>query len=266
MGTDSQILIKTGKNQTSCPKCQAPLPAGLYEGTGTSCPACRVVFSKYRAARSAAYRAQLTRHAAATSEKRWLSFLLTVPDSVSRGRFYAGVLGLVLFVIWGFHIATFDYRSGEINRSFLHGPLLIFHEAGHVIFRLFGEFATVLGGTLAQLLMPIVMMVALLKKNRDTLGASLALWLLGISLLDVAPYVYDAFAPQLVLLNGATGEEGGHDWIHILRELGMLQNARALGRVVYVLGVLTLIISATWAAMLLQKQWRVLDNTKPDLM
>ena len=196
----------------------------------------------------------------------WLSLLLTVPESISPARFYAGLLGFAFFLLWGGSIALLDYRSGEINQSFLHGPLLIFHEAGHVIFRLFGEFATVLGGTLSQLLMPLVMLVALLRKNRDTLGASLALWLLGISLLDVAPYVYDAFAPQLVLLNGASGEEGGHDWIYILRELGMLQHARMLGGVVYMLGIVTLIIAAIWAATLLRKQWCVLGNTKPDSM
>ncbi|HEY0719965.1 MAG TPA: hypothetical protein VGE50_01800 [Gammaproteobacteria bacterium] len=258
--------MSTLDNSPSCPKCRAPLPAGLYEGTGTACPSCSLVFSKYRAAQSAAYRAQLTRRPAATSEKKWLSYLLTAPESVSRERFYAGMGGLLLFVIWGFDMAILDYRTGEINQSFLHGPLLIFHEAGHVIFRLFGQFATVLGGTLAQLLMPVVLLVALLRQNHDTLGASLALWLLGISLLDVAPYIYDAFAPQLVLLNGATGEAGGHDWIYILRELGILEHAHMLGGVVYALGILTLLTAAVWAAALLRKQWHILKNRKSDCL
>ena len=28
-----------------------------------------------------------------------------------------------------------DYRDGEPGSSFIHAPLLVFHEAGHVIFR-----------------------------------------------------------------------------------------------------------------------------------
>jgi hypothetical protein len=255
-------MFETDNNQTTCPKCHAKLPVELYEGTGTTCPSCGLVFSKYRAAQSAAYRSELIRRPEATTERNRLSFLLEVPESVSSGRFYAGMLGMVLFVIWGFNIASLDYRTGEINQSFLHGPLLVFHEAGHVIFRLFGEFSSVLGGTLGQLLMPLVMLIALLRHNHDMLGASLAFWLFGVSLLDVAPYVYDAFDPQIVLLNGATGEEGGHDWIYILRVLGILQHARALGGVVYMLGILTLLASATWATALLHKQQHILKESR----
>jgi len=252
-------VVEIDSHRTNCPKCHAALPAGLYEGTGTTCPSCGLVFSKYRAAQSA-YRSQLDRSSAPADKPHWLSRFLEVPESVSSGRFYTGAIGWVLFVMWGLDIAALDYRSGEINQSFLHGPLLIFHEAGHVIFRLFGEFVTVLGGTLGQLLMPLVMLFALLRQNHDTLGASLALWLLGISLLDVAPYIYDALAPQLVLLNGATGEDGGHDWIYILRHLGMLAHAHTLGRMVYLAGIVTLLASALWAATLLRKQWYVMTK------
>ena len=32
----------------------------------------------------------------------------------------------------------------------------------------------------------------MLRKNRDPFGAAIALWLFGVSMLDVAPYMYDA--------------------------------------------------------------------------
>ena len=54
------------------------------------------------------------------------------------------------FAFWGVVLIRMDYRSGEIGASFLHRPLLIFHEAGHVVFRLFGEWMTIFGGTLEQ--------------------------------------------------------------------------------------------------------------------
>ncbi len=257
-------MIEINDDRMNCPKCHASLPAGLYEGTGTTCPSCGLVFSKYRAAQIAADRSPHKRSPAPMSESHWLFNLLAVPESVSPARFYASVIGWVVFMIWGLKIAMLDYRTGEINQSFLHGPLLIFHEAGHVIFRLFGEFITVLGGTLGQLLMPAVMLVALLRQNKDTLGASLALWLLGISLLDIAPYTYDALTPQLILLNGATGEDGGHDWIYILRKIGMLQHAQTLGGIIYLMGILTLLTSAIWAGTLLRKQWYVMTNRETD--
>ena len=47
------------------------------------------------------------------------------------------------------------------NPKFIRGVLLVFHEAGHVIFGLCGnEFLRVAGGTLGQLLMPLALLVA----------------------------------------------------------------------------------------------------------
>lgn len=56
-------------------------------------------------------------------------------------------------------------RDGSLMQSFLHRPLLIFHETGHMVFMPFGEWMSVAG--------------ALLCKNRDPFGAALGLWLLG---------------------------------------------------------------------------------------
>ena len=146
------------------------------------------------------------------------------------------VLALVGFAIWGVVLIRLDYRDGEMAESFLHRPLLVFHEAGHMIFRPFGEWIMVLGGTLGQLLMPLVMMVALLRTNGDRFGAALALWFFGVSVLDVAPYMYDALDPQVMLLSGQTGEDGGHDWIYLFRSMGVLGKAQRIGAVTHALG------------------------------
>lgn len=163
---------------------------------------------------------------------------------------------LVAFAIWGFMLIRMDYRDGEIMSSFLHRPLLIFHEAGHVIFRPFGEWITVLGGTLGQLIMPIVMMIALLKTNGDRFGAALALWFFGVSILDVAPYMYDALEPQLMLLSGKVGEEGGHDWIFLFNTTGLLRKAQHIGAVTHTLGALVVIGALAWGAWGLWAQGR----------
>ena len=152
------------------------------------------------------------------------------------------------FAVWGFVLIRMNYRTGEIGASFLRRPLLVFHEAGHVLFRPFGEWMTVFGGTLGQLLMPAILSFALLRHNRDAYGASFGLWLMGVSLLDVAPYAYDALHPQLMLLSGATGEEGGHDWIFLLSSMGLLGRAHGIGAFVHTLGAIGVLAGSVWGA------------------
>jgi hypothetical protein len=124
-----------------------------------------------------------------------------------------------------------------------------------VLFTPFGEWMTVLGGTLGQLIMPAMLCGALLLKNRDPFGASIGLWLLGVSVLDVAPYMYDALHPQLMLLSGRTGEEGGHDWIHLLASTGLLAKAQTLGTLTHRLGALVVLASLAWSTWVLKLQW-----------
>src|SRR4051812_48340316 len=113
------------------------------------------------------------------------SLLLRVPDQVDAQRFWLRVALWLGFAAWGMVLMRLDVRTGEMGESFLHRPLLVFHEAGHVLFMPFGEWMTVMGGTLGQVLMPAIMGLALLLKNRDPFGASIGLWLLGVSVMDV---------------------------------------------------------------------------------
>jgi hypothetical protein len=112
----------------------------------------------------------------------------------------------------------------------------------------------VAGGTLMQWLVPVALGVALLWKNRDPFGAAFALWLLGVSVMDTAPYLYDALHPQLTLLNGSTGEEGGHDFIYLLESVGLLHKAQTLGWLLHKVGAAITLLSLGWAAWLLVLQ------------
>ena len=101
--------------------------------------------------------------------------------------------------------------------SFMHLPNLVFHEAGHILFTPLGRFMIVLGGSLTQVLVPLVCAGAFLWQTRDPFGAAIAVWWAGESLTDVAPYINDARDLQLVLLGGKTGAEvEGHDWEYLL--------------------------------------------------
>jgi hypothetical protein len=185
---------------------------------------------------------------------------LHVPERVDAMNFWLRLVLLAGFAVWGWILIGMDYRTGEIGSTFLHRPLLVFHEAGHVVFRLLGQWMMVLGGSLGQIIMPAVLASAMLVKNRDPYGASIGLWLVGVSLLDLAPYMYDALQPQLMLLSGMTGEAGGHDWIFLFSSLGLLPKARFIGALTHKLGAITVLFALVWGASVLRLQHAQLNG------
>jgi hypothetical protein len=249
----------------ACPKCaHAPLPAD--QAFPAACPACGLILAKFTAATAAVPAARApaagtangvvsydAREEAALSEapERFIDHLRYVPDQVSSMNWWARIAGLVLFGAWTLWIWTdVDIAGGDSGSRFLHLVLTPFHESGHyLIFRWFGQFIMTLGGTLGQHLLPIVLGAALLMKNRNPYGAAIALWLLGYSLIDMGVYMYDAFDPQLMLLDGRTGAESdGHDWQNIFGDLGLLRRARGIGLFWGWVGYATMLAGLVWAA------------------
>lgn len=236
-----------------CPKCgQQPLPQD--QTLPASCPRCGVILAKVGKTVRRPVPKPDDAPAWPDTAADWMEPLTQMPGPVNALHFWSRVALLAALALWSWVLITLDLRTGEFMDSFIHRPLLVFHEAGHVIFMAFGEWFNVLGGTLGQLLMPLIMAGALLFKNRDPFGAAVALWLLGVSLLDVAPYMYDALVPQLMLLSGHTGEAGGHDWIYLLSSLGLLAKAHLLGNLTHKLGALVMLLALSWGARLLAKQ------------
>jgi len=129
---------------------------------------------------------------------------------------------------------------------------LVFHEAGHIILIPLGSFMSTLGGSLFQVLIPMVCLVAFLK-NRDAFAAAVMLWWTGQNLIDLAPYIYDARAQRLVLLGGVTGRDvpGYHDWNNLLTRLGLLEFDHALASLADTLGSLLILVALAWSAYLL---------------
>jgi len=219
--------------QSECPKCgiwfhkwNAPLPAAVKSGTDPDFP-----HDETDVARDGK--------------------LGSVPD------FYGRAAALVLVAVWGVFLAAENYTDPDGN--FMHSILLPIHEAGHVFFRILGEFMTILGGSLFQVLLPFGIGVAFYVRQRDPFGAAMCLWWTGASLVDLSPYIYDALYPKLTLLGGHTGESGGpHDWIYILEKFGMIKRAQGFGIFTHHLGVLVMFGSVAWGARWLWKMapWR----------
>lgn len=100
------------------------------------------------------------------------------------------------------------------------------HEFGHYLFMPFGRMMTILGGSLFQVLFPLIFMAYFLRPaKRDVHAAMVCLWWASINLLGVAVYMADARAGRLMLLDGQTGQESdSHDWWNLFTMLGQLKN------------------------------------------
>jgi hypothetical protein len=169
---------------------------------------------------------------------------------VTRWARWALLAGLA---IWTAQFARTPLSSDAMD-SFLHLPDLVFHEAGHVIFSPFGEFMTVFGGSLLQLLVPVIAGIAFVRQQ-EPFSAVICAWWAGQNLVDLAPYIADARSLSLVLLGGRTGAEvEGHDWEFILTRLGVTHLDRSIGYTAYALGVVTMVTALLYAGRTLLRE------------
>jgi len=192
------------------------------------------------------------------------AWLFAVEESVNPFHFAGRVLLWIGLAAWGWKFLSHPIDAEFLAGSFLHHVNLVFHEAGHVLFGLFGwRFLGVLGGSLGQILMPLVCAAALLIQNRDPFGASAGLWWTAENFMDLAPYIGDARTLNLPLLGGVTGRdvEDYHDWEYLLRTTGLLQYDRALASASYNLGRALMLAALLWGAYLLMLQYRKLDRS-----
>ncbi|MFO1419222.1 MAG: hypothetical protein U1E83_11210 [Methylotetracoccus sp.] len=150
-----------------------------------------------------------------------------------------------------------------LGGAFLHRVDLVFHEAGHVLFFPFGDFMYVLGGSLGQLLMPLIVMLAFLLREDNPFAASVALWWLGQSAMDLAVYIDDARALALPLLGGGTGFDAPerHDWNNLLERTGLLDYDHVLAASTYWIGRIAMIAAIVWGATILIAQVRYLRQS-----
>jgi len=227
-----------------CPKCTFKLPE-LSE----TCPACGVIFAKLHAPAHPVEHIKPPAIEAETETVTPAGLLLGERSgasgwlSVCRGMLWVGLL------IWGVTLVWSTPASNTAGESLLHLINLPFHEAGHFFFRPFGQFLTTLGGSLGQLLVPLICLAVLLLKTRDPFGASVCLWWLGESLLDLAPYINDARTGVMPLLGGNTGQDspyGFHDWEYLLTETSLLAFDHRIAWLAHLTGAALMLMALGW--------------------
>jgi len=240
------------ENYSQCPKCGHKLLQPLL--VTAACPACGIYFFKWVQASSTPDFTEADDESYTSESDSFVAGLFNPLEKMDAMTFYGRCIALLFLAAWSWFLFGYDYRYGEIGTSFMHDILLPIHEAGHVLFRPFGEFMMILGGSLFQLLLPLGIGIAFIVKNRDNFGAAIGLWWTSVSLVDLSPYIYDALHPQLTLIGGKTGADGPHDWIYLLISLGQLSNAQRWGAFVHAYGGLLMLLTLIWAGSVLWRQ------------
>ena len=246
-----------------CPKC------GHQQETCNSCQSCGIVFAKYfeiqerRKQKSAPAVESKSEQGDPKLSDPFKTSPLTNYDVVIGGGIYAirqawflpwrpvtnlsfGALSF-LFGLMLFLFAKYDLMAGDSKILWMtHTVNLVFHEAGHMIFAIFGNnILTIFGGSLNQVLIPLIIAGAFWVR-RDTLGFAFALFWCFENFLDVAVYMADARALQLPLIGGL-GDDA-HDWRNLFFRFGLIdQDTLIAGRTAFV-GWCGMIATWMWLA------------------
>jgi hypothetical protein len=129
----------------------------------------------------------------------------------------------------------------------IDGVNLVIHEAGHIVFRPLGEFMTIAGGSLFQVIMP-ALFVIYFAYQQNLYSASMVLFWVGQSMLNVSVYAGDAVAMQLPLLGGP---DTIHDWNHLLTSLNLLEATSKVAILIRAAGTLLILggcVGSIWFA------------------
>ncbi len=249
----------------NCPKCNL-----AQDDANTICNGCGIVFEKYykynpplkthndemhTSPGSVIQDSQPVEHISLIDRaKQKILFVSGDDDPISIAGRALLLLGMAYL---SFRLMTSTIASNYAGEIFLHIINLPFHEAGHVVFRLFGSFMTSLGGTLGQLLMPAILTYHFLFRSNNPFGGAACFWWFGENFVDIAPYINDARDGDLPLLGGNFGHSspyGFHDWEYILTESCLLQYDKVIAKASFMTGTTIMLLALVWAGTLLYRQ------------
>ncbi len=244
-----------------CPKC------GFEQaGSAASCSKCQIVFAKYREIQDRKNRPTPDPSQENDFDNSALLELEdfpeeTTPKSANPWKpVSTGVLAALsaIFSYLLYLLAAHDAIGAAEDSTILyllHNVNLVFHEAGHPIFGILGnETLAILGGSLGQCLVPLIVAVAFWRQ-RETAGFSFAAFWFFENLLDVSVYMADGRYLQLPLIGGLGME--AHDWRNLFNIWDLWNWDQALSKSVAWLGWAGMFGAWGWLALRCQASaWR----------
>ena len=122
------------------------------------------------------------------------------------------------------------------------------HEGGHLLFRMFGEWIMVAGGTFLQLFVPFAL-AASFAFRRQAPGTAFCAFFFFEQFLPISIYMADARSQDLPLLTVGDSEDVIHDWFYLFSHAGLLQHDTQIAgtfRILSWLGMFATVIWFSW--------------------
>jgi len=117
---------------------------------------------------------------------------------------------------------------------------LLFHEAGHPLIGIFSQRLEPYGGTIGQLVFPVILAVSFWRKDQPLALAGAVIWFFE-NWLNIARYMADARALKLPLIGG-----GDHDWNTIFHAWNILIYDTRIAAVVSSIGWIGMLSACLW--------------------
>jgi hypothetical protein len=145
---------------------------------------------------------------------------------------------VILAAFW-----TVRLSLAETPWCFLDRVNLAFHEAGHLVLAPFGETLHLLGGSLGQIAVPVLLAVYFFRRD-ERFGAAACTFWLGENFINIAAYMADARTLALPLVGG-----GENDWNTLFYRFGLLGegSVAAISGLTHHLGVVTMLAGLLWS-------------------
>jgi len=167
-----------------------------------------------------------------------------VPDWVPFSRI-AGIAWLVVYLLFLLYAAA--DRTGFLVIDYVN---LIIHESGHFFFSWFGHTIMILGGTLGELLVPLLCAAYFWRKRETPAVAFSSFWSFE-NFLYIGTSMADARTSALPLVGS---EES--DWAIFFTRWGLLGRDQEIGATTRALGWLGMLATVAWLA------WRIWRDAK----
>jgi hypothetical protein len=158
------------------------------------------------------------------------------------------VFRLMLFIY--FIYVLINHLRDPFYQSWFKPINLGIHELGHLVFGFMGQFLAVAGGSIIQVLVPIVFLY-IFYRQRDYFAISVSFMWLSTNLFDISTYMADAREMELPLVSPFGGDDIIHDWNFLLEKTGLLNSDHFLAGIVKFGAVVSMVAGLALAGWLL---------------
>ncbi len=171
------------------------------------------------------------------------------------------VVAWLVFYLW--FLAYAFSKHGEF--LFIDSANLVVHEGGHALFGWFGATLGLLGGTLLQCLVPLLLAASFFHE-RQPAAFVFCLFFFFENWIYTATYMADARAMELPLVTLGDPEFTKHDWNTIFGNLGVLEYDTRIAGAVRFFGWCGMIACTGWLASRLRQHATATNRGDSDLI